>query len=219
MDSGRHGQSKRAQRCCARTRRDDYTDSRIFQKALGMTSQIESDTEKHRRSIRLKYRDYALPGPYFVTICAHEQRCLFGRIVGARLAPSELGRLVRECWVAIPMHFPKATLHEFVIMPNHLHGIVAIEYLVGAQHRCALLARDSKNAVGPGSLGAIVRSFKAVVARRAHKELRWNGPVWQRNYYDRVLRDGQEFSDASRYIAENPMKWELDRENPQLDER
>jgi len=64
-----------------------------------------------------------------------------------------------------------------------------------------------------------VRSFKAVVARRAHKELRWNGPVWQRNYYDRVLRDGQEFSDASRYIAENPMKWELDRENPQLDER
>jgi REP-associated tyrosine transposase len=184
-----------------------------------MKPQMESDTEKHRRSIRLKYRDYALPGPYFVTICAHEKRCVFGSIVGARLAPSELGQLVRECWVAIPIHFPQVTHYEFGIMPNHLHGIVAIERLVGAQQRCALPAHELKKAVEAGSRGAIVRSFKAIVARRAHKELQWNGPVWQRNYYERVLRDGQEFSDASRYIAENPMKWEWDRENPQLDKR
>ncbi len=62
----------------------------------------------------------------------------------------------------------------------------------------------------------IVRSFKSIVARRAHKELRWTGPIWQRNYFERVLRDGKEFSDASRYIAENPMKWEWDRENPEF---
>lgn len=119
--------------------------------------------------------------------------------------------------MAIPRHFAQVTLHEFVIMPNHVHGLIAImpSPLVGAQHRCALPAGATMNGVASGSLSAIVRSFKAIVARRAHKELGWKGPVWQRNYFERVLRDGQEISDASRYVAENPLKWEWDRENPQ----
>lgn len=176
-----------------------------------------NDDEKHRRSIRLKNRDYGLPDVYFVTICAHERRCIFGDIVDGHVVPSELGRLGRECWVAIPQHFAQVTLHEFVIMPNHVHGLIAImpSPLVRAQHRCALPAGATTNGVASGSLSAIVRSFKAIVARRAHKELGWKGPVWQRNYFERVLRDGQEFSDASRYVAENPLKWEWDRENPQ----
>ena len=180
---------------------------------------MEVDDGRHRRSIRLKSRDYALPDPYFVTVCAEEKRCIFGRIENGSLVPSELGRLVRECWVSIPEHFPQTTLHEFVVMPNHVHGVIAILPipLVGAQHCCALPRGTTSEGVRPGSLGAIVRSFKAIVAKRAHKELGWNGPVWQRNYFERVLRDGREFSNASRYIAENPMKWEWDRENPQGD--
>lgn len=71
----------------------------------------------------------------------------------------------------------------------------------------------------PGSIGAIVRSFKSIVAKRAHKELGWDGPIWQRNYFEPVLRDGKEFADASRYIAENPKKWEWDRENPEFRSR
>ena len=105
---------------------------------------------------------------------------------------------------------------EFVIMPNHLHGVIALVPLVGAQHRCALPGVATANGVGPGSLGAIIRSFKAIVARRAHKELEWRGPLWQRNYFESVLRDGKEFSDVSRYIAENPKRREMDRENPEF---
>ncbi len=181
-----------------------------------MEAIFESDAERHRRSIRLKDRDYALPDLYFVTICAHERRCVFGCIENGSLAPSELGRLVRECWVAVPEHFPRVALQEFVIMPNHIHGVIAITPLVGAQHGCALPGGATTDGVKPGSLGAIVRSFKAIVARRARNQLGWKGPIWQRNYYERVLRDGKEFSDASRYIAENPMKWERDRENPEF---
>ena len=183
----------------------------------------------HRESIRLRGRDYGAPDSYFVTICAHERRSIFGQVGNASLIPSALGRLVRECWVAIPLHFAHVELHEFVVMPNHLHGIIAVlskksalpvtaaaaKPLVGAQHRCALPPGDLGQAVTPGSLGAIVRSFKAIVARRAHEELRWKGPIWQRNYFERVLRDGKEFSDVSQYIVENPMRWEWDSENPQ----
>jgi len=190
---------------------------------------MEEGVSKHRRSIRLDHRDYSLPGIYFVTICAHERRCVFGRIAEARVVPSELGRIVRECWVPIPEHFAQVELYEFVIMPNHMHGLIAITRkaaapalttpgpLVGAQHCCALPPGGlGQAAVTPGSLGAILRSFKAIVARRAHKELAWISPIWQRNYFERVLRDGKEFSDASRYIAENPKKWEWDRENPEF---
>ena len=185
----------------------------------------EAEARGNRRSIRLKNRDYALPGPYFVTICAHERHCVFGCIADGSLVPSALGHLVRECWVVIPEHFPRATLYEFVIMPNHLHGVIALAShlhglialapLVGAQHRCALPGGTTANGVAPGSLGAIIRSFKAIVARRAHKELGWTGSIWQRNYFERVLRDGKEFSDVSTYIAENPKRWEIDRENPE----
>lgn len=195
-----------------------------------MPKTTEAATRKHRQSIRLQHRAYAFPGTYFVTICAHERRSVFGQIAQGRLFPSELGRLVRECWVAIPLHFPYVELHEFVVMPTHLHGLIAIVRKprvprvataapsppVGAQHCCALPPGDLGQAVPPGSLGAIVRSFKSIVAKRAHKELGWMGPIWQRNYFERVLRDGKEYCDASRYIAENPKKWEWDGENPEF---
>ena len=196
-----------------------------------------------RRSIRLQGRDYAFPGAYFVTICSHEQRHIFGTVRDSRLIPSELGRLVRECWVAIPLHFAQVDLKDFEVMPNHLHGLISITRkvttapaaaaaatapatnsppsnwppsLVGAQHCCALPPDGFGQAeVKPHSLGAIMRSFKSIVARRAHEELRWKGPIWQRNYFERLLRDGKEFAEASRYIAENPRRWEWDRENPE----
>jgi REP element-mobilizing transposase RayT len=192
---------------------------------------MADEKQYHRRSMRLTYLDYAFPGMYFVTICAHERHSVFGLVRDARVVPSKLGQLVRECWVAIPEHFAQVELHEFVIMPNHLHGLIGITRktsappvstqahsvpFVGAQHCCALPSRGlGPAAVTPGSLGAIIRSFKSIVARRAHKELGRNGPIWQRNYFERVLRDGKEYADVSRYIAENPRKWEWDRENPE----
>jgi putative transposase len=168
-------------------------------------------------SIRLKEYDYSAAGFYFVTICASERKCVLGDFHEGQIELSVLGETVRECWLAIPLHFAKVKLHEFVIMPNHLHGIVEI-VAVGAQHAAPLLGKDSdvRNPafVKHGSLGATVRSFKAAVTRKARRELGWNGDVWQRNYFERVLRHGREIADAGRYIAENPMMWELDQENP-----
>ena len=165
------------------------------------------------RSIRLKGYDYSSEGLYFITICSHEKRCVFGRIIEGRAVSSPVGLIIRDYWVAIPSHFTQTRLHAFVIMPNHLHGIVEICSKLGRSSAAPL--RGNVAMLQAGSLGAIVRSLKAAVSKHARERLRWNGAMWQRNYYERILRDGQEFSDATRYIEENPARWEWDRENPE----
>ena len=171
------------------------------------------------KSIRLRDHDYSAPALYFVTICAHERRSLFGRVAKGRVEPTALGVIAREMWVRIPTHFANANLHEFVIMPNHMHGIIEIACRVGAQHAAPLQsgtsAQGTRRVVEKGSLSPIVRSFKAAVTLKARRELGWTEEIWQRNYFESVLRDGQEVVGASRYIGENPMKWEWDQENPE----
>jgi len=116
--------------------------------------------------------------------------------------------------MGIPSHFPCVRLHEFVVMPNHLHGIVEIAAEKLAQHAAPLQRRSPpRDRVQPSSLSAIVRSFKSEVTRRARLESSWKGEIWQHNYFDRVIRDGREFANAMRYIAENPGKWARDTEN------
>lgn len=169
--------------------------------------------------MRLKNRDYSLPDLYFVTICASQRQCILSVIKKKQVELTALGRIVRETWIAIPDHFASVYLHSFVIMPNHVHGIIQIVAAGSAQHAARLLGKrqDQLMGVQSGSLSAIVRSFKAEVTRRGREELQWQGRIWQPNYYDRVIRNGREFSDASRYIAENPLEWELDLENPKFD--
>jgi len=170
-----------------------------------------------RRSIRLQHHDYAAPASYFVTICTDGKRCLFGRVLQGSVELTELGRIARENWVAMPSHFANVNLHAFVLMPNYVHGIIEIGCRVGAQHAAPLQARNlasgGHRVVEKGSLAAIVRSYKAAVTLRARRELGWKEEVWQRNYFERFLRSGQEFADGARYIGENPMKWEWDEEN------
>jgi REP element-mobilizing transposase RayT len=98
-------------------------------------------------------------------------------------------------------------------MPNHLHGIIEIDAKGLAQHAAPVRGKLPAATPRDASLSVIVRSFKAEVTKRGRLELNWKGEIWQRNYFDRVIRDGREFSNASRYIAENPLKWEWDREN------
>jgi putative transposase len=170
------------------------------------------------RSIRLRDHDYSSPGFYFVTICTHRKLSFFGRITSGRTELNRLGQIALQSWMGIPEHFAQVNLHTFVTMPNHVHGIIEIGCQTGAQHAAPLqevrFGEVCRHGATPGSLSSIVRSFKAAVTVRARKELDWKGNVWQRNYFERTLRDGQEFSDASRYISENPMKWEQDHENP-----
>ncbi|MGB2677436.1 MAG: transposase [Candidatus Acidiferrum sp.] len=174
-----------------------------------------SDEDLHpgHHSIRLKDHDYSGGGFYFITVCAHVKKCVFGRIVALEMQLTALGQIVRECWMGIPEHFPRVRLHGFVLMPNHLHGIIEIGCQMGRSSAAPL--RPTQPRVVAGSLGAVVRSFKAAVAKRANQELRWHGQVWQRNYFERALQDGKEHADAHRYIQENILKWELDLENPE----
>jgi putative transposase len=177
---------------------------------------MNPDKELCRRSIRIAGADYTEPGAYFITICAAYRQNTFGRIENGRVVLSGLGAIVRTCWVQIPEHFPAATIKDFVVMPNHLHGIVAIS--VGARY---IVPSDPKAHTPEkfqkpirGSIPTIVRTFKAAVSRNARKKLSIGGDrIWQSNYFERVLRDGEEYAKASRYILENPARWEWDREN------
>ena len=198
----------------------------------------------HRNSIRLKGWDYAGEGWYFVTLVAFRRECLFGVIQKGEMTVNPLGKIVQECWEAIPAHFPNVTLDEFVIMPNHVHGIVVIrneEHLPiaaealpvgaeaeavpgGARHASPLQEPGRlrqvqepgrPHGVTPGSLGAMIGSFKSSVSRRAGRELN-SANLWQRNYYEHIIRNDRELEAIRHYIEINPERWTEDEENPSL---
>jgi len=126
--------------------------------------------------------------------------------------PSALGRVVPECWVQIPRHFSAAELDAFVIMPNHLHGLV----LLNNRPRGVAVNAEAFQKPVAGSVPTIVRSFKSAVSARAKQAgVALSHPVWQRNYFERVLRNGRELTQAMRYILENPARWQFDVENPE----
>lgn len=178
----------------------------------------------HRRSIRLPHHDYA-GGVYFVTICTHGHLHLFGDVTDGEMVPNDAGRIVHGCWNAIPHHFPLAVVDAFVVMPNHVHGIVGImddgpaaNDGVGAQHAAPLRSvdRNGRCNITAGTLPAIVRSFKSAVTKRTNAMRRTpGGAVWQRNYYERVIRDDRALHIARRYIADNPLRWRHDRCHPE----
>ncbi len=147
-----------------------------------------------------------------------------GRVAQGALIASPLGEIVLQIWNEIPSHFVRVKLSAFALMPNHVHGLIE----VGNSKTSALaslgsdsLAREAgkRPAVVRGSLGAIVRSFKSAATKRAHRELGLTGEIWQRNYFERVVRDRRELSDTCRYILENALMWDNDEENPQARSR
>ena len=176
-----------------------------------------------RRSIRLQGYDYAQAGIYFVTICTHRKKCLLGSVANDRVALSALGEIVRECWMRIPEHFPRVKLDAFVVMPNHLHGVLVLHRTTAshrAQHAAPLQPTrntdlQSEPNVKSGTLSAVIRSFKSAVSKRAHRE--WPGTpssTWQRNYYEHIIRNGGDLDQIRRYIRNNPQRWAFDKENP-----
>ena len=191
------------------------------------------DPKRHRRrSIRLKGYDYRQPGAYFVTICTYQRELLFEDPVLRHAAESR--------WQRIPRHFPHVQLDTWVVMPNHIHGILV--FAEDARRGEASPATDSKakphpanaaspldettsgdasplprptGGVSPGSLGAVVGNFKAVTARRINDLRRTPGiPVWQRNYYEHIVRNERTLNAIRQYITDNPARWGCDRYNP-----
>jgi putative transposase len=181
---------------------------------------MSSKNRPNRRSHRLPEYDYSHPGAYFVTVLVKDRQCVFGEIFDEVVHLSAVGEIIEEIWKHIPQHHENVELDEFVVMPNHLHGIIWLvedkDSLVRAQPAAPLRQHDYK---GPfaGSLGAIVRSFKSAATKRINQHNNTPGsPLWHRNYFDRVIRDEDELHNTRLYIRSNPSLWPKDEENPAL---
>lgn len=158
-----------------------------------------------RRSIRLKGYNYSRPGAYFITLCTTNRECWFGEIIDDKMVLNEYGKIAKQCWIDIPVHFPDTMLNEFIVMPNHIHGIIIIN--VGANNYSPLRSFKSPSR----SVGSIVRGFKIGVIKRLRDEIPEkfppHRPIWQRNYYEHIIRNEDELNGIREYIYCNPIKW------------
>jgi REP element-mobilizing transposase RayT len=193
----------------------------------------------HRRSIRLKGYDYTQAGAYFVTICTHNKEYLFGHVADGEMTLNTFGTIVDHQWRQVPRFFPCASLDEFRVMPNHIHGIVVIHetlnplFPVGAKHPAQKDVKAYQNntddasplhiphtqhtrpiGTKPDSLSAIIQNFISVSTRKINHVRKHSGEkLWQRNYYEHIIRNESELNRIREYIISNPLRWAEDREN------
>jgi len=167
-----------------------------------------------RRSIRLKDYDYSSAGAYFVTICTHDKECWLGDLVNSEMVLSEIGQIAKALWLEIPQHFENVILDDFIIMPNHVHGIVLNTDSRGVQLN-APTKTNYYSTISPkkNTLSVVIRTYKAALTR-ACRQQGYEFFRWQRNYYERVVRNQKELNRIWQYIANNPLQWESDNENP-----
>lgn len=179
----------------------------------------EEKNESHnRRSLRLIDYDYATPGAYYVTILSYRRFPIFSKIHTEKVQLSQIGIIVEDCWRKIPYHFPFVRLRDYVIMPNHLHGIIDIKYYPNVVTDNVFTTRINslKNMPkGPQSksLSAIIGSFKSATTKHVHRlgliDLK---TIWHRNYYEHIIRDNEDLQRIADYIHLNPSNWENDLE-------
>jgi len=166
-----------------------------------------------RRSIRLKEYDYANSGAYYVTICTQNRECIFGKIVNAEIKLSPIGQIVQQEWYNISCRFEDIELDEFIIMPNHLHGIINVGVpLVGALDNAIIQNIRAGTSPAP-TLGDIVGSFKSLCIFNCRNNGLNAGKLWQRNYFERVIRNEYELDLIRNYIIYNPIQWNEDEYN------
>jgi putative transposase len=212
---------------------------------------------KNRKSIRIKGYDYSQNGAYFVTICTHNKLCLFGQVESGKMVLNALGLLIESIWRQIPSHYRTVLIDEFVVMPNHIHGIIRLqdrrEQLGVMNHSPTQMAHDSnvgallgvinhaptqidanvgaqfiapqinpaaqfiapKTREAQPTLGEVVRAFKARASQASKTICAVDSKIlWQRNYYEHVVRNEPDLQVIREYINNNPKQWHLDKENP-----
>lgn len=192
-------------------------------------------------STRLSFFDYSDDGMYFVTVCTKDKRIFFGKIEKEQMILNSIGQIVNNYWMQIPKHFLGVHLDEYIIMPNHLHGIIEIrcqwedfeqkrklglinmfsEYMVETQ-QCCVSTAETKNSIKsktfyklkPKSLPVIIRSFKSISTKTINQKFPHLNFSWQSRYYDHIIRSEKSLFEIRKYIQENPLKWALDSDNP-----
>jgi REP element-mobilizing transposase RayT len=168
------------------------------------------DPQRHRRrSIRLAGWDYTSAAVYFVTICTHQRANLFD--------DPRFRQVAEGLWRAIPhrSHADHVSLDEWILMPNHLHGLILLGPADPGAPSEHPPSRGEPAGVAPGSLGAIIGNYKSVVTRRINQLRDTPGaPVWHRNYCERIVRNQRQLDAFRRYIIDNPARWATDGDNP-----
>jgi putative transposase len=171
-------------------------------------------------SARLKNWNYGSNGIYFITICTGQQECYFGNVEHAEMKLNTIGKLAHDYWLEIPQHFSFVVLGPFVVMPNHVHGVLIINKngivdesgVETLQCNVSTDAAMSKRSPKPGSISTIIRSYKSVVSKHARKH--HADFQWQARFYDVIVRDETSYENIFRYIVCNPANWELDKLYP-----
>jgi REP element-mobilizing transposase RayT len=192
---------------------------------IAPTDYEANHSKKHRRrSIRLKDYDYSQSSLYFITICSQDRRCLFGEIADGAMILNDAGQMIHDHWSTLPNRFNSIELHEFIVMPNHFHGIVKLvsEQTVGAPLVGALVERHqigqpqgiapTVHEINP-TIGDVIGAFKSLTTNEniaGVKQKSWppfNKKLWQRNYYEHIIRSEQSYLEIAEYIQNNPLKW------------
>ncbi len=178
---------------------------------------------KNRKSLRLRSYDYSREGGYFITVTAAKGEGLFGEIKEDLVILNRFGKIVESCWMAIPEHFENVILDEFILMPNHLHGIFFLSSNRPVTRKFSEekgeydLKRKSESGAVSGSIGAIIGSFKSASAKQINAYRASPGsPVWQRNYYDHVIRSDESLNKIREYIRANPTRWAMKAAHPEM---
>ena len=171
-----------------------------------------SPTEHHRRTIRLKGYDYSQNGAYFITICSHNRKQLFGEINNDEMSLNQYGAIVRDEWMRSSYIRSEIILDEFIIMPNHLHGIVFIRN-VEKTHDFLDEIDQSNNFSGlkAKSISSFIAGFKSIVTKKINIIRKTDGAsVWQRNYHEHIIRNEIALEKLREYVVHNPLTWEKD---------
>lgn len=170
---------------------------------------------KQHKQYRLKTHDYAQAGYYFVTICVRNHQCLFGEVENEKVNLSQIGIVAQRFWRKIPKVFPNVTLDAFVVMPNHVHGIIAM------YRKCRNVAvqrsyegnhkRMSQISPKPQSLSTIIRSYKSICTKTINEMQNEIYFQWQPRFHDRIIRNEKELNTIREYIKNNPLKWDIEK--------
>ncbi len=173
------------------------------------------------KTTRLAEYDYSQPGYYFITVCTKDKAHCFGEIVDNKMTLNGVGKIIETCWLEIPKHFDNVSLDEFVIMPNHIHGIIIINE--GRMCRDEAMPRlyngehPQMSAISPkpNSLPVIIGSFKSICVKIIRKSFPNTNFAWQPRFYDHIIRAERSYNGIQWYIQTNPERWDRDRNNPE----